>query len=266
MERPINILTMNDFTFPFGVMDVIDVIAVALLLYYLYRTMKRSGSLNMFIGILVFIILWVIVSLVLKMRLLGAIMDRLVDVGAIAIIVLFADDIRRFFRNIGTGARDRKLLFWLFRRQRPNGSSDYTPIVQASANMSSQKVGALMVFGSADELQDIIGTGETVDARISQRLIENIFFKNTPLHDGAMIIVDGRIEAAACVLPLSDRSDLPKHFGLRHRSAMGVTERTQAVAVVVSEETGAISAFHRGQYVSGLDAAGLDAFLKEHIG
>lgn len=259
---------MEDYLVSFGLKDVIDIACVASLMFYLYRMMKRSGSLNMFIGILVFIFVWMIVSQVLKMQLLGAIMDKLVDVGAIIIIVLFADDIRRFFRNLGNGARDRRrLLEWLFRRRKTSSEGmNFGPIVQASYNMGSQKVGALMVIGSRDELQDIISTGETVDARMSQRLIENIFFKNTPLHDGAMIIVDGRIEAAACVLPLSDRTDLPKQFGLRHRSAMGITERSQAVAVVVSEETGKIAVFHNGEFQTGLDAAALDAYLKEHIG
>ncbi len=257
---------MQEYIESFGIMDAIDILCVGLILYYLYRTMKRTGSLNMFLGILVFLVVWVIVSQVLRMKLLGAVMDKLVDVGVIAIIVLFADDIRRFFRNLGTSARGHRVISWLFRNHRKGKGISYGPIVQASYNMSSQKVGALMVIGSREELQDIISTGETIDARMSQRLIENIFFKNTPLHDGAMIIVDDRIEAAACVLPLSDRTDLPKQFGLRHRSAMGISERSQAVAVVVSEETGGISVFHRGQFVTGLDAAGLDAYLKEHIG
>lgn len=257
---------MEDYLVTFGLKDIIDIVCVAFLMFYLYRMMKRSGSLNMFIGILVFIFVWMIVSQVLKMQLLGAIMDKLVDVGAIVIIVLFADDIRRFFRNLGNGARDRRLLSWLFRRRATAAAGmDFGPLVQASNNMSAQKVGALMVIGNRDELQDIISTGETVDARMSQRLIENIFFKNTPLHDGAMIIADGRIEAAACVLPLSDRTDLPKQFGLRHRSAMGIAERSQAIAVVVSEETGKIAVFHKGVFQTGLDAAALDAYLREHI-
>ena len=257
---------MVDYYVSFGIKDIVDVLCVSLLLFYLYKLMKRTGSLNMFIGILVFIFVWMIVSQVLKMQLLGAVMDKLVDVGVIALIVLFADDIRHFFRDIGTSTRTRKLFHWLTRRH--NGQGDVTkwePVAKACESMSHRKEGALIVIGQNDELHDVIATGEEVNANVNQLLIENIFFKNSPLHDGAMIIVGDRIESAACILPLSQSEELPKSFGLRHRSAMGIAEKTNAVAVVVSEETGTITVFHKGSFQRDLSEGQLTQFLSDNV-
>ena len=257
---------MVDYFVSFGIKDIVDVLCVSLLLFYLYKLMKRTGSLNMFIGILVFIFVWMIVSQVLKMQLLGAVMDKLVDVGVIALIVLFADDIRHFFRDIGTSTRTRKLFHWLTRRH--NGQGDVTkwePVAKACESMSHRKEGALIVIGQNDELHDVIATGEEVNANVNQLLIENIFFKNSPLHDGAMIIVGDRIESAACILPLSQSEELPKSFGLRHRSAMGIAEKTNAVAVVVSEETGTITVFHKGSFQRDLSEGQLTQFLSNNV-
>jgi len=257
---------MVDYFVSFGIKDIVDVLCVSLLLFYLYKLMKRTGSLNMFIGILVFIFVWMIVSQVLKMQLLGAVMDKLVDVGVIALIVLFADDIRHFFRDIGTSTRTRKLFHWLTRRH--NGQGDVTkwePVAKACESMSHRKEGALIVIGQNDELHDVIATGEEVNANVNQLLIENIFFKNSPLHDGAMIIVGDRIESAACILPLSQSEELPKSFGLRHRSAMGIAEKTNAVAVVVSEETGTITVFHKGSFQRDLSEGQLTQFLSDNV-
>ncbi len=257
---------MVDYFVSFGIKDIIDVLCVSLLLFYLYKLMKRTGSLNMFIGILVFILVWIVVSQVLKMQLLGAVMNKLVDVGVIALIVLFADDIRHFFRDIGTSTRTRKLFHWLVRRRSGHGdAAKWEPVAKACESMSGRKEGALIVIGGSDELHDVIASGEEVNANINQRLIENIFFKNSPLHDGAMIIVNDRIESAACILPLSQSEELPKEFGLRHRSAMGIAEKTNAVAVVVSEETGIISVFHKGSFQRDMTADGLTHFLSENV-
>ena len=180
---------MVDYFVSFGIKDIIDVLSVSLLLFYLYKLMKRTGSLNMFIGILVFLLVWIVVSQVLKMQLLGAVMNKLVDVGVIALIVLFADDIRHFFRDIGTSTRTRKLFHWLVRRHNGQDQTKWDPVVKACESMSQNLEGALIVIGETDELHDVIATGEAVNANINQFLIENIFFKNSPLHDGAMIIV-----------------------------------------------------------------------------
>lgn len=257
---------MFDFFASFGIKDIIDVLCVSLLLFYLYKLMKRTGSLNMFMGILVFIFVWIIVSQVLKMQLLGAVMNKLVDVGVIALIVLFADDIRHFFRDLGTTTRTRKLFKWLIRRHHADGdTTKWEPLVRACESMSHHKEGALIIIGQNDELHDIKATGELVNANISQLLIENIFFKNSPLHDGAMLIIGDRIEAAACILPLSQSEHLPRVFGLRHRAAMGIVEKTNAVAVVVSEETGSISAFHKGTFQRNLSSADLAQYLADNV-
>ena len=256
---------MVDYFVSFGIKDIIDIVCVSLLLFYLYKLMKRTGSLNMFIGILVFILVWIVVSQVLKMQLLGAVMNKLVDVGVLALIVLFADDIRHFFRDIGTSTRTRKLFHWLIRRHNGQDMTKWEPLVKACESMSHRKEGALIVIGETDELHDVIATGETVNANVNQLLIENIFFKNSPLHDGAMIIVGDRIESAACILPLSQSEELPKSFGLRHRSAMGITEKTNAVAVVVSEETGIITVFHKGSFQRDMSEESLTRYLLENV-
>ena len=141
----------------------------------------------------------------------------------------------------------------------------WEPVAKACESMSHNKEGALIVIGETDELHDVIASGEAVNANINQLLIENIFFKNSPLHDGAMIIVGDRIESAACILPVSQSEELPKSFGLRHRSAMGITEKTNAVAVVVSEETGIISVFHKGSFQRDMKADTLMHFLSENV-
>lgn len=254
---------MEYFTM-FGIKDLADILCVALLMFYIYKMMRRTGSLNMFMGILIFIFIWMIVSQVLKMPLFGAILDKLVDVGVIALIVLFADDIRQFFRGLGKRTRTGRIYRWLFKHKIQDINTLWLQsVVLACSHMSAGKVGALIVIQKNTNLEDIIQIGEKINADINQLLIENIFFKNSPLHDGAMIIIDGRIRSAACVLPVSNSNDIPKHFGLRHRAALGITQNSDAIAVVVSEETGGISVFENGEYRVNITPVELAAFLKE---
>lgn len=257
---------MTDTLVPFGIKDIIDILCVAFLLFYVYRAMKKSGSLNMFIGILIFVLIWILVSLVFKMQLLGAIFNKLVDVGVIAIIILFADEIRQFFRAIGTTTRTRRLFRWLIRKDKGEAdTSQWEPVISACEEMGRHKVGALIVIGDEDELREIKKTGEYVNAEISKRLILNIFFKNTPLHDGAMLICDGRIDAAACILPVSKSEELPQSFGLRHRAAMGISEQSRTVAIVVSEETGHITVFHNSSFMNIRNREELQHYLAENL-
>lgn len=248
--------------FDFGIKDAIDIFLVAILLYYIYRLMRDSGSLNIFYGILIFFGLWIVVSQMFRMRLLGSIFDKLISVGALALIVLFQDDIRRFFITIGTHRRF-SLIKRLFRLKEKEETSDpvVMPIVRACMDMSRNKVGALIVVERNMSLSDIISTGEVIDAKVGQSLIENIFFKNSPLHDGAMIISKKRITAAGCVLPVSHNIAIPKDLGLRHRAALGITEQSDALAVIVSEETGGISVAQRGVYDLRLSADKLEEYL-----
>lgn len=254
--------------FEFGIKDIIDIILVALMLYYIYRLMKESRSLNVFIGIMVFVLIWLFVSQVLEMRLLGSILDKLVSVGVIALIVIFQEDIRKFLYELGTQKGFRRLVRFFKSNKEGNKKVDketIMPIVMACMSMSKKFVGALIVIERAVPLKDIVDTGEVIDARINQRLIENIFFKNSPLHDGAMIISNKRIEAAGCILPVSHNLDIPKELGLRHRAAMGISQNSDAIAVVVSEETGRISVAIKGEFHLRLSAEELESILTKEM-
>ena len=257
--------------FSLGLKDIIDIVLVALLLYYIYRLMRDSRSLNVFIGILVFVVVWIFVSQVLEMRLLGTILDKLVSVGVIALIVLFQEDIRKVLYNLGAHQRMRRLaeLFTSKKtreKQKESVKQDILPVVMACMNMGRGKVGALIVFERAMPLDEVVSTGDRIDANINQRLIENIFFKNSPLHDGAMIISEHRIKAAGCILPVSHDLDIPKELGLRHRSAMGISQESDALAIVVSEETGTISVAFHGEFRLRLSAEELESILTKNLG
>ena len=248
--------------FEFGIKDFIDILLVAFLLYYTYKLMKASGSINVFTGILVFILIWLVVSQVLEMKLLGSIFDKLVSVGVLALIVLFQDEIRRFLLTLGPHQHASALVRFLTGNKKEKlQHDDIMPIVMACISMGKQKVGALIVMERNVPLDDVIRTGEIIDANINQRLIENIFFKNSPLHDGAMVISKKRIKAAGCILPVSHNLDIPKELGLRHRAAMGISQVSDALAIIVSEETGAISVAWRGQFYLRQSAEELESLL-----
>ena len=251
--------------FDFGIKDVIDIFLVATLLYYTYRLMKESRSLNVFIGIMVFVILWLFVSQVLEMRLLGSIMDKLVSVGVLALLILFQEEIRKFLYTLGAHQRFRNFIK-MFSGGKKHDQVDretIMPIVMACMSMSKQKVGALIVIEKNVGLTDIINSGDIINANINQRLIENIFFKNSPLHDGAMIISHMRIKAAGCILPISHNTDIPKSLGLRHRAALGISQKSDCLAIIVSEETGAISTAENGQFQLRLSAEELERKLSQ---
>lgn len=253
--------------FDFGIKDFIDIFCVALMLYYIYRLMKESRSLNVFIGILVFIVMWLFVSQVIEMRLLGSIMDKLVSVGVIAIIILFQEEIRKFLYNLGTHRKVNSIirLFSSGDKKERVDMETIMPVVMACMSMSKGKVGALIVIERLTPLDNVVETGDVIDANINQRLIENIFFKNSPLHDGAMVISRKRIRAAGCILPVSHNFDIPKELGLRHRAAMGISQDSDAIAVVVSEETGRISVAIKGQFHLRLSAEQLESILTREL-
>ena len=248
--------------FEFGIKDFIDILLVAFLLYYTYKLMKASGSINVFTGVLVFVMIWLVVSQVLEMKLLGTILDKLVNVGVLALIILFQEEIRRFLLTLGSHRHVRALIrFFTGNKKQETGHEDIMPIVMACLSMGKQKVGALIVMERNMPLDDVVRTGEVIDANINQRLIENIFFKNSPLHDGAMVISKKRIKAAGCILPVSHNLDIPKELGLRHRAAMGISQVSDARAIIVSEETGSISVAYKGQFHLRLNAEELERIL-----
>ena len=225
-----------------GIKDIIDILMVATILFGAYRLLRKSGASNLFWGILAFVLTWMLVSYVFDLELTGALFERFVSVGAIALVIIFQTEIRSFFYGIGARFNmERIRRHWSKTRNVEVAQRQIDSVVLACSHLSASKTGALIVITNQQGLTEYADTGEIVDAAISARIIENIFFKNTPLHDGAMIISADRIHAAACILPVSKRQDLPKSYGLRHRAALGLTEKTDALAIVVSEETGKIS-------------------------
>lgn len=252
----------------FGIKDFIDIFLVAVLLYYTYKLMKESGSLKLFLGVLGFFIVWVLVSQILGMKLLGSIFDKLISVGVLALIILFQEEIRHFFFTLGTRHKPKDklsqfLMFW--KKDARNDQIDLLPLVMACQNMSRSKTGALIVLQRAEPLHEIKRTGDAIDANLNQRLIENIFFKNSPLHDGAMIISKGRITAAGCILPVSHNLNIPKELGLRHRAALGMSQESDAIIIIVSEETGAISMAKNGEFKLRLSAEELEVTLNTEM-
>jgi uncharacterized protein (TIGR00159 family) len=238
---------MHVLAFSFGFKDIIDILLVAAMLYETYRLLRRTGAVNLFWGILAFIVVWFLVCYVFQLDLTGALFDRIISVGAIALIVIFQDEIRMFFYRIGS----RFSSWQLFHRTNPEDEAasrqQILEITQACRHMASTKTGALIVLAGEGGLKEIVDTGERLDAQVSARLIENIFFKNTPLHDGALVVRNGRMIAAACILPVSKDQSIPQYYGLRHRAALGLSEKTDATCIVVSEETGHISVTKEGQ-------------------
>ena len=237
--------------FEFGIKDAIDISLVAIILYQTYRIMKGTGALNVFIGVLSFVIFWFLVTHVFEMELLGLILNSIMSLVPILLIVIFQEEIRRFFFMLGTNRNNHhffKKIASIF-----GGKEDKVDdlvviqVVTACQKMSKHKVGALIVMERDAALENYIEIGETINADVNARLIENIFFKNSPLHDGAMIISGNKIKAAGCILPVSHSHNIPKQLGLRHRAALGITEKTDAVAIVVSEETGRLAVAENGK-------------------
>ena len=236
----------------FSLIDLLDILMVAAIIFFIFRWIRGSSALNIFIAILIVLVVRIL-AVALGMKMMSALLGTIIDVGAIALIVIFQPEIRRFLNNLGRSAGNtfekQSLIRRLLSRERADtlAAGPIDEIAQACAEMSEQKTGALIVFRRTNFLEDIISTGDTLDAEISRRLIMNIFFKNSPLHDGAMIIGNNRIIAARCTLPITERTDLPARYGMRHKAAVGISEASDADVIVVSEQTGGISFVHAGQ-------------------
>lgn len=249
-----------------GIKDVVDILIVALLLFYLYRLMKNSGTLSLFYGVLAFIVVWVVAYEIFDLRLTGTIVDKFMSIGLIVLVILFQDQIKRFLIDIGGPGQWKK-----FRRIFKHSANDdrlhteVMNVVYACMSMSKSKTGALIVFQRKVPLTDYERTGDAIDADINVRLIENIFFKNSPLHDGAMIIASHRIAAVGCILPVSHDMSIPKNLGLRHRAALGMSQATDAVCVIVSEETGGISVANHGDIRVKVSAIDLEHILSSEL-
>ncbi len=227
--------------------DVLDILLLALMIFIVFRWIRGTSAMSIFVAIISLYVIRVIVS-AFNMRLMTNIMETVLDVGLIALIVIFQPEIRKFLMQLGTRymntAQGNKFISRFLKRGRGtniSGSDAVNNITEACRRMGEEKTGALIVIAHNASLEEIISTGDRIDAAIHRRLIMNLFFKNSPLHDGALIISGGRIAAARCTLPITERTNIPANFGMRHKAAIGITEETDADAIVVSEETGNIS-------------------------
>ncbi len=236
--------------------DILDIVAVAIFIYLAFRWIRGSAAMNIFVAVILLFVLRVVVA-AFNMRLMNALLGTFIDVGVIALIVIFQPEVRHFLMKLGSrygmAGKGRDFFNRLMgvQEQKMTGGT-VNEIAEACRAMSASKTGALIVFPRKDLLDYIVETGDIVDAKVTRRLIMNIFFKNSPLHDGAMIIVEDRIVAARCTLPITGRSDIPARYGMRHKAAIGISEETDADVVVVSEETGEIS-FVRGGNIKGIN-------------
>jgi len=241
----------------FGIKDVIDILLVAFFLYETYLLMRKTGTTTIFLGVLSFIAIWILVSQVFEMRLTGAIFDKFISVGFIILAIVFQKEIREFLQALGSnkGLGFVRKLFKSKSKDDVDENIGYImPIVLAAMDLAKRKEGALIAIQQTIPLDRFVETGEILNANISSRLIENIFFKNSPLHDGAMIINAKRIKAAACILPVSQSDDIPKELGLRHRAAVGLSQETDAKVIIVSEESGKISLAYQGKLFLNISA------------
>ena len=235
----------------FNILDIIDITLVAFLLYYVYKLIKGTVAINIFFGIVIFYLFYLLVD-VLQMRMLSNILGGFMSVGIIALIVVFQPEIRKFLLMIGSTNLSKSGSFmkrFSFVKAQQNTASDAEVIVKACTKMGSSKTGALIVIERNNNLDFLVETGDDMKITVTQPILESIFFKNSPLHDGAIIISDNVIKATRVILPVNNQKNIPSRFGLRHRAAIGITEKTDALALVVSEETGQLSYVNNGEFV-----------------
>lgn len=251
----------------FSILDIIDITLVAFLLYYVYKLIKGTVAINIFFGIVIFYLFYLLVN-VLQMRMLSNILGGFMSVGIIALIVVFQPEIRKFLLMIGSTNLSKGGAFmkrFSFVKTHPNNTSNSEVIVNACTKMGSIKTGALIVIERNNNLDFLVETGDDMKITVTQPILESIFFKNSPLHDGAIIISNNVIKATRVILPVNNEKNIPSRFGLRHRAAIGITEKTDALALVVSEETGQISYVNNGEFVIYTDTQDLIEKIKSDL-
>lgn len=253
----------------FGITDAIDILLVAIILYLAYNLVKGTAAINIFVGLALIYFAYIVIK-AFDLELLSSILGKFVNVGVIAVMIVFQQEIRKFLLYLGSNEfirnRNWRGLFKLSASSLEEETPiDIDAIADACFNMSKTKTGALIVIGRRSDLKFFISSGDYVDSGLNARMLENIFFKNSPLHDGAVIILDNRIVAARCVLPVTERENFPAHFGMRHRAAVGITENTDAIAVTVSEQTGAVSLTVHGEIKADLGHDQLVFLLEKNM-
>ncbi len=235
-------------------LDLLDILLVAVLFYQLYRLIRGTIAINIFVGIFGVYLFWLLVK-ALNMELLSSILGQFIGVGVLALIIVFQQEIRKFLLILGGRFRTKQWgIFnkYFLKETKKWPDEVIAEVVSSCSSMAESRTGALIVFARKSELDAVIETGDILNAEISSRLIGSIFFKNSPLHDGAVILMENKIRAARCILPTTENIYLPAKYGMRHRAAVGMTEKTDALAIVVSEETGEISLSVEGELLSGL--------------
>lgn len=254
----------------FNITDAIDIILVAIMLYQLYKMVKGTAAVNIFVGLALIYVIWIIVR-AFELKLLGSILGKFVNVGVIAIMVVFQQEIRKFLLYIGSNEfiknKNWRNIFTIVKSDSENihNQLDVDSIISACFNLSETKTGVLIVLSKKSDLKFFVNTGELIDSALTNKMLENIFYKNSPLHDGAVIVKNNRIIAARCVLPVTEKENFPSHFGMRHRAAVGITETTDAIAITVSEQTGAVSLTVNGEINSNLNKDKLRYLLEKNL-
>jgi uncharacterized protein (TIGR00159 family) len=236
-----------------GWVDFIDIALVSVLLYQVYKLIKGSLAVNIFLGILALYLVYLIVRAA-EMELLATILGQFMGVGVLAMIILFQPELRKFLLVIGRGTELRENFFKTLATWRSQYHDDFDvhQVIEAARTLKVTRTGALIVFSRDNELKSYTDTGDSLEADVSKRLLLSIFNKNSPLHDGAVIIHKGRIKAARCIIPVSENDNLPPHFGLRHRAAIGMSENTDTLVMAISEETGRLILARNGKFLRGL--------------
>ncbi len=255
-----------DFLHP-GFLDILDIVLVAVLLFYIYKLIRGTAAFNIFLGIAIIYLIWKL-TLALKMELLSDILGKFLGGGFIALIIVFQQEIRKFLLMLGSTNFAKKgflknLRF--FKSELSTTSNDVDEIVTFCDEMSKIKTGVLIVLGRNNSLEFVKITGDSQNIEVNKSILNSIFYKNSPLHDGAITIEDNHITATRVILPIEDSLDIPSHFGLRHRAALGISVRSDALAIVVSEETGQISYVNNGIFVLFEDSADLIEIIKEDL-
>ncbi len=243
----------------FGIKDFAETLIIAVVIYYLYTWIRGSFVVPAFVGLVIIFLINALVS-VLGFTTIDFILRRITDVGILALIILFQPEIRRLLYRIGQNTNFERF----FRNN--ESATVIDEVIDAVKNMSKVKTGALIVFAKGSTMQDLVDVGQKIDAKVSAKLLETIFNKETPLHDGAVVIRNDRIAAASCYLPISQNPNISSVFGTRHRAAVGVSESNNVFVLIVSEETGRISIARNGSLTSGLTIQKLRKEMEEHLG
>lgn len=261
-------LSLHILFLSFGITDAIDIFLVAIILYLVYNLVRGTTAINIFLGLAFIYVVYIIVR-AFELKLLGSILGKFVNVGVIAIMVVFQQEIRKFLLYIGSNEflknRNWKNVLKFSSTLQNDLYLDIKEVSEACFNMSDTKTGALIIVSRRSDLKFYIQSGTNIDSVVNSKVIENIFFKNSPLHDGAVIIKDNRVVAARCVLPVTERENFPAHYGMRHRAAVGVTEVSDAIAITVSEQTGAVSLTVGGEINANLNKEKLEYLLEKNL-